>query len=131
MSILTSIIIFIIKLSESGFLDEKGNLFGGEGSYTVFAPTDRAFNEYLLSFEGEGTNTLFNQGNGVRLGIDRLKKNKDELIKVYVSNKKYLTCIKKVRTIKRFIDFYIVHDIFLLVVEKPHSGRYCCKCRLR
>ena len=95
MSILTSIIIFIIKLSESGFLDETGNLFGGEGSYTVFAPTDRAFNEYLLSFEGEGTNTLFNQGNGVRLGIDRLKKNKDELIKVYVSNKKYLTCMNK------------------------------------
>ena len=67
--------------SESGFLNEEGNLFNGD-SFTVFAPTDRAFNDYLLSFEGGGPDTLFNHGNGVRPGIDRLKRNKDELLKV-------------------------------------------------
>ena len=69
-----------IYFSESGFLNEDGNLFDG-GSYTVFAATDRAFNDYLLSFEGAG-GTMFNQGNGVSPGIERLKKHKDELEKV-------------------------------------------------
>ena len=71
--------------SESGFFNEEGNLFNG-GSYTVFAPTDRAFNDYLLSFEGGGPDTMFNLGNGVRPGIDRLKKNKDELAKVFTNH---------------------------------------------
>ena len=48
----------------------------------MFAPTDRAFNDYLLSFEGGGPDTMFNLGNGVRPGIERLKRNKDELVKV-------------------------------------------------
>ena len=68
--------------SESGFLDEDGNLFDG-GSYTVLAPTDRAFNDYLLRFEEEGgPEMLYSHGNGVRSGIERLKKNKEELAMV-------------------------------------------------
>ena len=83
MNIYSSNVYTNIYSSESGFLNEEGNLFDG-GSYTVFAATDRAFNDYLLSFEGGGGpgGTMFNQGNGVSPGIERLKKNKDELEKV-------------------------------------------------
>ena len=82
--------------SESGFFNEEGNLFDG-GSYTVFAPTDRAFNDYLLSFEGGGPDTMFNLGNGVRPGIERLKRNKDELVKVFFCQITYVSINYKVR----------------------------------
>ena len=57
----------------------------------MFAPTDRAFNDYLLSFEGGGPDTMFNLGNGVRPGIERLKRNKDELVKVFFCQITYVS----------------------------------------
>ena len=62
-------------------MDKDGNLFGG-GTFTVLAPTDKAFNDHLLSYGGSGPETRLKQwdlSSGVSPGIERLTQNKEEL----------------------------------------------------
>ena len=68
-------------------LDESGLMRGllanvDKGPFTLFVPTDRAFNQFLLTVMG-----------GVSKGLARLDTNKSELYKVSTYTHSLLNCV--------------------------------------
>ena len=60
-----------------------------KGPFTLFVPTDRAFNEYLLNVMG-----------GVSKGLARMERNKSELYQVCYILANQLRCVAKCRKFK-------------------------------